>query len=254
VEFIDNPWFYAVAIPAVLLAGVSKVGFGGAFGGLSVPLMSLAISPVQAAGIMLPILCLMDLFAVRAYQGRWDRNNMRLLLPGALVGVALGTLCFDLLNEQALRVIVGVIAIGFAIATWLELSPRRGRTGVSVPKGLFWSAIAGFSSFLAHTGGPALMVYLLPQRLDKTVFVATTVVFFFVVNYVKLVPYGMLGQLSAVNLEESLLLLPLAPVGVVLGTWVHGKVKEILFYRVSYALLFVTGARLIYDGSLKLLP
>ena len=253
-QFIDNPWFYAVAIPAVLIAGVSKVGFGGALGGLSVPLMSLIISPVQAAGIMLPILCLMDLFGVRAYQGRWDRNNMRLLLPGALAGILLGTLCFDLLNEQAIRVIVGVIAIGFAVTTWLELAPQRGRAGVSAAKGLFWSTTAGFASFLAHAGGPALMVYLLPQRMDKTVFVATTVVFFLVVNYVKLVPYGMLGQLSAVNLEESLLLLPLAPIGVALGLWAHGKVNEMLFYRVSYVLLFATGARLIYDGSLKMLP
>jgi uncharacterized membrane protein YfcA len=253
VEFIYNPWFYVVAIPAVLIAGISKAGFGGSFGGLSVPLMSLAISPIEAAGILLPILCLMDLIGARAYRGRWDRNNMRLLLPGGLVGIALGTLCFDLLSEQALRVLVGVIAIGFAVTYWLELTPQRGRTGVSVNKGLFWSATAGFTSFLAHSGGPALMVYLLPQRLDKTVFVGTTVMFFLVINFVKLVPYGALGQLSALNLEVSLLLLPLAPLGVALGVWAHGKVKETLFYRVSYFLLFVTGVRLICDGSLKML-
>lgn len=253
-ELIDNPWFYAVAIPAILIAGISKAGFGGASGGLSVPLMSLIISPMQAAGIILPILCLMDLFGVRAYQGRWDRSNMRLLLPGAITGIALGTLCFGLLNEQAVRVLVGVIAIGFALSTWLNLSPDRGRTGVSVSKGLFWSTAAGFGSFIANAGAPALMVYLLPQRLDKTVFVATTVLFFLVVDYVKLLPYGMLGQLSRVNLEMSLVLLPLAPIGVALGLWAHGKVNETVFYRLSYLLMFATGARLIYDGSLKLFP
>jgi uncharacterized membrane protein YfcA len=253
VNIISDPWFYAVAIPAVLIAGVSKVGFGGAFGGLSLPLMALSTSPVQAAGILLPILCLMDLFAMRAYRGRWDRANMRLLLPGALVGIVLGALCFDLLNEQVIRVMVGVVALGFALTTWLELTPQRNRTGVSVNKGLFWSAMAGFTSFLAHSGGPALMVYLLPQRMDKSVFVGTTVIFFLVVNLVKLIPYGMLGQLSTVNLETSLVLLPLAPLGVALGIWAHGKVKELLFYRVSYLLLFFTGARLIYEGSLKLL-
>jgi uncharacterized membrane protein YfcA len=253
VEFISDPWFYAVAIPAVLLAGISKVGFGGAFGGLSVPLMSLVISPVQAAGIVLPILCLMDLFAVRAYRNRWDRANIKLLLPGALVGIVLGALCFDYLNDQAIRVMVGVIALGFALTTWLELMPRHVRTGASVGKGLFWSTVSGFTSFLANSGGPPLMVYLLPQRMDKSVFVGTTVVFFLVLDIVKLVPFTMLGQFTHVNLATSLLLLPLAPLGVVLGIWAHSRVKELLFYRVSYVLLFITGARLIYEGSLKLL-
>jgi uncharacterized protein len=253
VEFIDNPWFYAVAIPAVLIAGVSKAGFGGAFGGLSVPLMSLAISPIEAAAIMLPILCLMDLFSVRAYQGRWDRTNLRALLPGAFVGIALGTLCFDLFSDQAIRIIVGAIAIGFAITNWLELAPYQGRAAASPGRGLFWSTTAGFTSFLANAGGPALMIYLLPQRLDKTVFVATTVVFFLVINFAKLVPFGMLGQFSTSNLLASLLLLPLAPIGVWLGIWAQGKVKEMLFYRIAYILLFVTGVRLVCDGSLRLL-
>jgi uncharacterized membrane protein YfcA len=252
-EYIDNPWFYAVAIPAVLIAGVSKAGFGGAFGGLSVPLMSLTIPPVEAAAILLPILCLMDLFGARAYQGRWDRSNLRSLLPGAFAGIALGTLCFDLLSDQAIRVIVGVIAIGFAVTNWLELAPSRHRVAASPAKGFFWSTTAGFSSFLANAGGPALMIYLLPQRLDKSVFVATTVMFFLVINFAKLVPYGMLGQFSTSNLQASLLLLPLAPLGVALGLWAHGKVKELLFYRIAYVLLFVTGARLVFDGSLNLL-
>jgi uncharacterized protein len=253
VQFIADPWFYLIAIPAVLIAGVSKVGFGGAFGGLSVPLLALVISPVQAAGILLPILCLMDLFGFRAYQGRWDRTNMRIILPGALVGIVLGTLCFDLMNDAAIRLLIGTIAVGFALINWLELVPRAGRAGVSIPKGAFWSTAAGFTSFVGHSGGPAILVYLLPQRLDKTVFVATSVVFFCVVNCAKILPYAWLGQLSQINLETSLLLLPLAPLGVWLGQWAHGKVKEMLFYRVSYVLLFVTGARLMYDGTLKLL-
>jgi uncharacterized membrane protein YfcA len=195
----------------------------------------------------------MDLFGLRAYQGRWDRRNMRIMLPGAFLGIILGTACFDFMNEQAIRVTIGTIAVGFALTNWLELIPRARRTGLSVPKGVFWSAVSGFTSFVAHAGGPALLVYLLPQRLDKSIFVGTTVMFFFVVNYVKLVPYGFLGQLSAVNLETSMLLLPLAPLGAWLGLWAHGKVQEGGFYRLSYLLLFATGARLIYDGSLKLL-
>jgi uncharacterized protein len=252
-EFVENPWFYLLAIPAVLLAGISKTGFGGAFGGLAVPLLSLVISPLQAAGIMLPILCLMDLFGLRAYNQSWDRANLRIILPGAIVGIGLGIVCFDLMNEQAIRIMVGTIAVGFALTSWLELMPSRGRSGVSVEKGAIWSTVSGFTSFVAHAGGPALLVYLLPQKLDKKVFVATSVLFFMVVNYAKILPYWWLGQLSPINLETSLLLLPLAPLGVALGVWAQKRVKEAVFYRVSYALLFITGARLIYDGALKLL-
>ena len=125
--------------------------------------------------------------------------------------------------------------------------PRSARAPVS-SRARFWGAASGFTSTLAHAGGPPFAIYLLPQKLDKTVFVGTSVIFFFVVNYVKLVPYYFLGQLNVGNLAAALLFAPLAPLGIGLGVWLHRRVSERAFYRVSYALLFATGAKLVWDA------
>jgi len=116
---------------------------------------------------------------------------------------------------------------------------------------VFWGAVSGFTSTLAHAGGPPFAIWMLPQKLDKTVLVATSVVFFLVVNYVKLVPYAWLGQLNRMNLAASLLFAPLAPLGIWLGVWLHRRVSERAFYQVSYALLFATGIKLIADAVLR---
>ena len=198
---LDSPQFYAVAIPAVLITAVAKGGFGSGVGGLGVPLMSLAIAPPQAAAILLPILCLMDLFSWWAYRGKWDRSNMRIMLPAAMFGMALGTAMFGLLEPDHIRLMLGFIAVAFALDHWLrpkQPNPKSPNVGT----GSFWSAAAGFTSFLAHSGGLPLSVYLLPQRLDRTVFVATSVFFFFVVNYVKLIPYAWLGLFDFTNLRH----------------------------------------------------
>ncbi|MCH8197312.1 MAG: sulfite exporter TauE/SafE family protein, partial [Proteobacteria bacterium] len=108
--------------------------------------------------------------------------------------------------------------------------------------------VSGFTSFLAHAGGPPVNVYLLPQRMDMTLFVGTKVVFFIIVNFVKLIPYAWLGQLHAGNLATSLVLIPLAPVGVGLGLWLHRRIDNELFYRICYVILFLVGIRLLYDG------
>jgi len=87
---ITDPWFYALAVPAFLLTGISKGGFASGAENTGVPLMSLVIPAPQAAGIALPVLCAMDLFALRAWRGRWDAAMLRCLLPGAALGIALG--------------------------------------------------------------------------------------------------------------------------------------------------------------------
>ncbi len=245
---ITDPLFYAVAIPAVILVGIAKGGFPGAFGGLAVPLMSLAISPITAAGIMLPILCLMDLVGLWAYRGIWDRTRMKTMIVGAALGVTLGGLLFGHLNEQAIRFLVGSIAVGFALNHWLGFAARR-KPGVETrAKGMFWCGLSGFTSTVAHAGGPPLMVYMLPLKMEKTLLVGTTVIFFTAVNYFKLIPYAILGQLSLANVSTSLVLSPFAPLGMGLGVWLHKRVKEKVFYRISYSLLFLMGAKLIYDG------
>lgn len=247
---ITDPIFYLLALPAVLIAGISKGGFGGGLGVVSVPLMALVVPPQQAAAIMLPILCLMDLIGVWAYRGKWDPPNMRILLPAAVVGIGIGSLAFGALDSNAIRLLIGMIAVGFTVNWWWRRRHplRRADAPPSVVKGGFWGMVAGFTSFVAHAGGPPINIYLLPQNLHKTVYQATTVIFFIVVNYVKLVPYTLLGQFDAGTLKTAAVLVPLVPVGMLLGIWLHKRAADRLFYLVCYGFLFVTGLKLTWDG------
>jgi uncharacterized membrane protein YfcA len=180
---------------------------------------------------------------------------MWMLIPAAMVGIAVGTATFHLLEPDAIRLIIGGIALGFT-ANWAWKKVRRHNppaVGHSLPKGGLWGAVAGFTSFVAHAGGPPLNVYLLPLKLDKTVYQATTVIFFTAVNYVKLVPYAWLGQLSTGNLGTALVLMPLAPLGIWIGVWAHDRVREDVFYVAVYLFLALTGAKLTWDGVSGLL-
>ncbi len=248
------PAFYPLAVFAIVLTGVSKGGFGGGVGGFAVPIMSMMIAPAEAAAIMLPILCAMDVFGVHAWRGRWSMPHLRILLPGAAIGIAVGALAFGALSVNAVRLLIGMIAVAFTLNRWFTLTEKLAARAALQPRppgrlaGLIWGAVSGFTSTLAHAGGPPFAVYMLPQRLDKSLLVGTSVLFFFVVNYTKLVPYYLLGQLNASNLAASLLFAPLAPLGIWLGVWLHRRISERAFYQLSYALLFVTGAKLVFDA------
>ncbi len=247
---IDDPWFYVVAVPAVTLFGVSKGGFGAGFGVVATPLIALVVSPVQAAAILLPILCLMDLFAIWAYRGKWVWPELRLLVPASLIGIGIGTLLFEYMSPAIIRLILGFIAIVFTLNHWLHLTTKGDLERPVYPPliGTIAGATAGFTSFMAHAGGPPLDMYLLRRRLDRTAFVGTTVVFFTFANYVKLMPYAWLGQLDISNLSTSLVLAPLAPIGIGLGVWLHRRVSDRIFFHFVYTMLFVVGVKLIYDG------
>jgi uncharacterized protein len=248
------PAFYVVAAFVILTSGISKGGFGTGAVALAVPLMSIFVAPPVAAGIMLPILCAMDVFGVHAYRGRWSVEHLKVLLPGALIGIAIGAFAFGALSVDAIRLLLGIIAIVFSLNQAFGLTQRLAarlaaeRIAPGRAAGSFWGAMSGFTSTLAHAGGPPFSIYMLPQALDRTKLVATSVVFFLVVNYVKLVPYAMLGQLNLSSLTTSLLLAPLAPIGIWLGVWLHRRMSEALFYRLSYVLLFATGAKLLWDA------
>ena len=247
--------FYIVATIAILITGISKGGFGAGGAGIAVPLMSIFVPPPEAAGIVLPILCAMDLVGVHAYRGLWSRKHLAVLVPCALVGITLGALAFGLLPVNAVRLLLGIVAITFALNRWFHVTERiaralaaeRGPPGRVA--GAFWGSLSGFTSTLAHAGGPPFAVYILAQRIDKTLIVGTSVVFFLILNYVKLVPYFFLGQLNADNLKVALLFAPLAPIGIWLGVFLHRRMSEAVFYQVSYTLLFATGLKLIWDAS-----
>jgi len=251
---IESPLFYVLAIVAVLIMGISKGGFVGGFGIVSVPLMAMVIDPRQAAAIMLPILCVMDIFAGKAYWKSWDMEALKSVIPGAVLGIIIGAATFSLLNADIIRILVGLVTVIVVLQYYFIDRRRNNETGLdyNIAKGGICGALSGFTSFIAHAGGGPLSMYLFPLKLDKTKLMATSVLFFITVNYIKLIPYAWLGQLNTDNLLTSLILLPLAPVGVKLGVWLHHKVSNEGFYTFCYVALLLTGGKLIYDGLVGL--
>ena len=245
---LSDPWFYLVSIPAVLLYGIAKGGFGGALAVISVPMMALVMPPTQAAAILLPILVVMDIFVVKTYWGVFDRRALILLLPGALVGVAVGYLSAGAMNEHYMRLLIGVLSLVFGLQTLFGLKALASREHRVVSGSLF-GALAGFTSFSIHAGGPPLTMYLMPKQLPPLLFAGTAGIFFAVVNIVKLPPYFALGQFSSSNLMYSLILVPLAPLGVKLGHYLVKRSTTTFYYRgVSYCLVLI-GAKLLWDGA-----
>ncbi len=246
-SLISDPYFYAIAIPAVLLYGMGKGGLGPGAGAVVVPLLSLVISPVQAAAIMLPILCVMDIFAVRTFRRQYDIQQLKILLPAAIVGIGLGVCSMNLLPVKILKLMIGIIAIVFVLNYLLKRSAskqkNRGRW-----YGYFWGMVSGFTSSQIHAGGPPVTIYILSQNLEKTALIGTMAVFFAIVNYIKLIPYTVMGLLDVTNVMTSLVLIPLAPVGVRLGYLLMQRISQQMVYRILYLMLFISGIKLCYDG------
>lgn len=241
--------FYAAAIPAVLLLGLSKSGFGSGFGSLAVPMMALAVTVPQAAAILMPILLVMDLMGLAAYRGKWDAKLLRFLVPAGLVGTVVGALLFRLLDARLVAGIVGALTLLF-LAQRLLFPPRPDSRPPPRWLGAILTAASGFTSFVAHAGGPPVNAYVLPLRLPPVAFAATMSVFFFVLNLSKWIPYGWLGLLDLRNMATSVALLPFAPLGVLVGVRVAHRIQAQLFYRLVYLGMFLTGLKLVWDGFL----
>jgi uncharacterized protein len=239
--------FYAAAIPAVLLLGISKSGFGAGFGSLAVPIMAMSVTVPQAAAILMPILFVMDLMGLAAYRGKWDAKLLRFLVPAGLVGTVIGTLSFRMLDARMVAGIVGVFTLLF-LAQRLLFPPRPDSAPPPKWLGAVLTATSGFTSFVAHAGGPPVNAYVLPLRLAPVAFAATMSVFFFVINLSKWIPYGWLGLLDLRNMVTSLALMPVAPVGVLVGVRLAHRIQPLLFYRLVYVGMLLTGLKLVWDA------
>lgn len=247
--FITDPFFYAVAVPAVLLMGISKSGFGAGFGSLAVPLMAMAVTVPQAAAILMPVLLLMDLLGMAAFRRDFDAKLLKFLMPFGLLGVVIGALLFKVLDARVVAGVVGLFTLLF-LAQRLLFPPRADSPAPPRWLGAILTVTSGFTSFVAHAGGPPLSVYVIPMRLSPVRFTATLAFFFFAINLSKWLPYAWLGLLDWRNLGTSLVLLPLAPVGVWIGVRMARSISPVLFYRLLYAGMLLTGLKLLWD-SLK---
>ncbi|MFK7828372.1 MAG: sulfite exporter TauE/SafE family protein [Congregibacter sp.] len=244
---LSDPAFYFLSVPAVLLYGIAKGGFGGAVAILAVPMMALLMPPAQAAAILLPILVVMDMVVIYTYRGQYDALALRLLLPAAMLGIAIGYFLVDNMNDAMMRFVVGMVALVFGVQTlfgWLSRLGRVHNRWVA----LLFGMLSGFTSFSIHAGGPPLTMYLLPKQLAPVIYAGTAGLFFAVVNVTKLPAYYALGQFSDENLVYSLALMPVAPIGVMIGRQLVRLSNPRVYYRVISAFLIIVGLKLIWDG------
>jgi len=245
--------FFTFAIPAVLLVGLSKGGIGGAIGLLGVPLMSMVVDPVKAAAIFLPILILMDIVALWSWRHYNDRKTLLVILPGGIIGIALGWATSAYVSDDALRLVIASATILFTVRYfWQIYGPNSGRPVAPLPHrpaaATFWGALSGYASFVAHAGGPPFQIYVLPMKLDPKSYTGASIRFFAIVNAVKVIPYFFLGALDQENLTISATLLPVALVATMMGAAVVKHLKAEVFYPMTYTLAFFAGLKLLWDG------
>ncbi len=236
--------FFVVAGLAALLVGLSKGGLSMA-GSLGTPLLAMVISPVKAAALLLPIFVVSDWFGLYAYRREFDKRNLMILIPAGIGGIAIGWLSAAVVSDRMVGLLIGIIGIAFCLNAWRLRNHPPVPKPADIPRGLFWGAVAGFTSFVSHSGGPPYQVYVLPQRLSKTVFAGTTTITFSAINLVKLLPYWQLGQLDLANLKMSALLMPIAVAGTFAGVWLVRVIPERMYFLLVHLALFALSIKLV---------
>lgn len=239
--------FWSALVLASMLVGMGKGGLP-MVGMLGVPVAALVISPVTAAGLLLPVYVISDMVGLYAYRQAFDRRVLAIVLPGAVAGIAVGWLTASLVPEAAVTALVGVIGVAFALSLLIRRGVAPPARQAKVAPGLFWGALTGFTSFVSHSGAPPYQVYVMPLRLEKAVFAGTSTIAFAVINLVKLIPYWQLGQLSLSNLATAAILSIPAVVAVFFGVKLVKVLPDRLFFSlVTWALLAIS-VKLIWDG------
>ncbi|SNS81484.1 hypothetical protein SAMN06295912_11757 [Sphingomonas laterariae] len=241
--------FFAFAVPAVILVGLAKGGFAG-LGALGMPLLALAMPPVQAAAILLPILIVQDAVGVWAFRKTWDGHVLAVTLPGAAIGIFLGWLLAARVSADAVLAAVGGISILFGgYRLWVD---RRGAITASSQSpgwvGTLFGTVSGFTSQIAHAGAPPFQMWVMPRRLPRDIFIGTNAIFFAAVNWIKVPAYAALGQFTAPNLWATATLLPVAIVSTFAGVALVRRVSAERFYGLVYVLMIVVGIKLLWDA------
>lgn len=240
--------FWIVAVAAVFMVALSKSGLVSSMGLVAVPLLAQVMPPRDAAGMMLPLLLVMDAIAIWTYRRDANWGILKIMLPGAMAGTLVGWALWSFVTDAVVNLLVGIIALAFIAWGLLPVAKRLVDAQPSKPWGAFWGSLAGFTSFISHTGGPPYQIYVLPQRLSPVIYSGTTAFFFAIVNTAKLLPYFFLGQLSVSNLTNAALLTPVAVAGVLIGVFLVRRISARLFYYLAYWLVFILALKLIYDG------
>ena len=247
----SEPLFYLVGYPAIFLIALSKGAFGGGLALVGVPMLALVMSPIEAAIVVAPLVSFMDLFAVGAFGPKtWSKPDLTWLIPGLLVGILVGYAFFTLVDPRLVALGIGAVTLAFTADYFLRgrRAPPSGRP-VSPPLALAAGAASGFTSFVAHAGGPPAQMYLLSRGLNKTVYAGTNLALFIFGNLLKLIPFGLLMWAEPHTLMAAALLAPVVPVGVWAGKWMHDRLEQRRLFFWCYLLLSAAAAKLLYDAA-----
>ncbi len=242
-----NFLFFISVVPAIILYGIAKSGLGGSISLISVPLMTLVMPLNQALAIILPILIFSDIIAVYRFRREFDFSTLKIMIPFAAFGIIFGYFTFTFFSEELLKFIVGIMGFLFAGHYFVFKKKKIIPTKKNIFKGALCSSIAGFTSFCVHAGGTPTSIYLLPLRLKKEIYVGTRIIFFTFVNLIKLPLYVYLSMVNLETFSHSLMLMPLAIIGIFIGYRILKIIEENLFYNIIYTLILVTSSKLIYD-------
>jgi uncharacterized membrane protein YfcA len=238
-------WLSAIA---ALLVGLSKGGVP-AIGMVAVPLLSLVISPLTAAVLLLPIFVVSDVVGVWLYRHSDSAENLRILIPSGIAGVVVGWLTASHVPERAIALMIGAIGVGFCLNVWLRKDTGAAPKPPNAVRGWFWGTLAGFTSFISHAGAPPFQVYMLPQKLPKVTFAGTATLTFAVINAAKILPYQNLQPYSFTTLWSAAHLIPFALIGTVIGAYITKRIADVWFFRLVQASLFTVSLKLIYDAA-----
>ncbi len=249
---MDGTLFWVFASLAAFIVGASKGGVPGV-GILAVPVLAQVISPVVAAGLLLPLLVLSDFYGLWLYRKNYDLWNIKIMVFASTIGIVIGWATAGYNSDDLVKLLVGVIGIWYSIDLYLKSRRSNEPKPADVPRGLFWGTLTGFTSFVAHAGGTPFQMYVLPQRLDKMTYAGTATITFAIVNALKLPPYWFLGQINLISLEKCLYLAPIA----MFGAWAGFKLTKVLpektFFRAVEIALFLVSIKLIWDALVHLL-
>ena len=242
--------FFVLAAISVVILGISKSGFGAGLGVLAPPLMASQSSLAEALAILLPLLIAIDLFGLRRFWSNADRRILKLILWPAAIGMLMGYLFFSLITPKVLSLSIGIFTLLFLIQG-LVMSRIDLKEAKPYPwLGRLMGGLSGFTSFVAHIGGPPITIYMLREKVSPMVYTSTLGIFFTIINLGKLVPYAHLDLLNLNQLATSILLLPLVPVGVYLGFYLAKRISAKWYFIIVQFCLLVASIKLIADGLL----
>jgi uncharacterized protein len=251
-DLLSDPLFVTASLAGVCLLGLSKGGFFG-LGMMALPLMALAVPPMQAAAILLPTVLAQDALTIWAYRRDWSAWDLKIMIPSMAVGIAGATLVAAALSSAHIRLAIGLIAGAFVLRHWLGQHFDRLAARANALTGVLFGALGGVTTLLANAGGPAWQMHLLPRGLDKLTYVGTMTMLFAASNLIKIPAYGAIGQLTFENLAVGAALLPAAVISNYAGIWLVRRTPAELFFRIAYVLMFLIAIELIRGSLVELL-